>query len=258
MKIVHISDIHTVGPHFLPDMMEDVIEKINYIRPEIVVVTGDLTENGYSFEFELAESYISRIECERMVVVPGNHDVRNVGDRCFEEFFGARSKVERYEEATIVGIDSTQPDIDDGHVGREKYGWIAESFETNSLKVAALHHHLIPIPRTGRERNIPVDAGDVLELLLGSDADLVLSGHRHVPWIWDLNGMIISNAGTACTNRVKWNIEQSFNLIEIDEYDGEEREEEGGLIKIYRIASGRKEKEVEKQELVLKKRRVKR
>lgn len=263
MKIVHVSDIHTAEPHFLPDLMEDVIEQINDIAPEIMVVTGDLTENGYSFEFECAESYISRIECERTVVIPGNHDVRNVGDLCFEEFFGARSKVERYKGATIVGIDSTQPDIDDGHVGREKYRWIEECFETKGLKVAALHHHLISVPKTGREKHIPVDAGDVLELLLRCDADLVLSGHKHVPWIWNLNGMIISNAGTACTNRVKWNIQQSFNLIEIDEYGEEEDwEEEVGLLKIYRIYSGRRQgqgdEQEQKQKLVLKKKRVKR
>jgi predicted phosphodiesterase len=87
-----------------------------------------------------------------------------------------------------------------------------------------------------------MDAGDVLELLVRCGVDLVLCGHKHVPWIWNLNGMIIANAGTACTSRVKWNIPQSFNLIEIDE-------EEKGTIKIYRMYSRGG------QELVLEKRR---
>ena len=84
MKIAHISDIHTVEPHFLPDLLERVIKEINEIEPEIVVVTGDLTENGYPFEFKRAESYIEMIECKVKVVIPGNHDARNVGDLCFE------------------------------------------------------------------------------------------------------------------------------------------------------------------------------
>lgn len=37
-------------------------------------------------------------ECKIKVVIPGNHDARNVGDLCFEEIFGLRSKIERYEE----------------------------------------------------------------------------------------------------------------------------------------------------------------
>jgi Icc protein len=58
----------------------------------------------------------------------------------------------------------------------------------------------------------------------------VLCGHRHVPWVWNLNGMIIANAGTACSNRVKWKIPQSFNLIELDD-------PKKGTIKIFRMYS---------------------
>jgi len=229
MKLVHISDIHTAEPHFVPELMERVIEAIDEIEPDIVIVTGDLTEDGYHFEFERAKGYIDRIDCERKIVLPGNHDARNVGYLCFEEMFGPRSTVERCCGVTIVGVDSTQPDLDDGHVGREKYEWMERCLNTDDFKVVALHHHLIPIPKTGRERSIPTDAGDILELLTRNGVDLVLCGHKHVPWVWDLNGMIITNAGTACTNRVKCRIPQSFNLIELDE--GERR------IKIYRMYS---------------------
>ena len=242
MRVVHISDIHVAEQHFLPELLERVIREINKIEPEIVVLTGDLTENGHQSEFKRAKSYIEKIECDKKVVIPGNHDARNVGYLGFEEIFGHRSIIEKCGGITIVGIDSTQPDLDDGHVGRERYGWIEKSLNTNDFKVVALHHHLISIPKTGRERQIPMDAGDVLELLVRCGVDLVLCGHKHVPWIWNLNGMIIANAGTACTNRVKWNIPQSFNLIEIDE-------EEKGTIKIYRMYSRGG------QELVLEKRR---
>jgi 3',5'-cyclic AMP phosphodiesterase CpdA len=230
MKIAHISDIHAADASLLPDLAENVIKKINEIEPEIVVVTGDLTMEGDPSEFEKAKNYIDRIECKVKVVIPGNHDARNVGDLCFEEFFGPRSKVERYKGITIVGLDSTQPDLDDGHVGREKYEWIEKCLDMDDFKIVAMHHHLIPVPKTGRERNILVDAGDVIELLIRCGTDLVLCGHKHVPWIWNLNGMVITNAGTACSNRVKWNIPQSFNLTEIDE-------EEKGTIKIYQMYS---------------------
>ena len=217
MKIAHISDIHAGESHFMTDLAEYVVETINNHEVEILIVTGDLTNNGYPYEFEEAKRYIDRITCKTKLIIPGNHDVRNVGYLGFEEFFGKRSKVEHYDGITIVGIDSTQPDLDEGHVGREMYAWLERSLDTDDFKVVALHHHIIPVPKTGRERNILTDAGDVLELLMRYNVDLVLCGHRHVPWIWNLNGMIIANAGTACADRVKWGIPQSFNLIELED-----------------------------------------
>src|SRR3712207_6897894 len=55
------------------------------------------------------------------------------------------------------------PDLNDGRVGREHYEFIRDSFARADewLKIFVIHHHLIPIPGTGRERNIIFDAGDV-------------------------------------------------------------------------------------------------
>jgi Icc protein len=244
MRIAHISDIHNGGAHFLPALAENVVETLSELEPELLVVTGDLTDDGYPAEFETAKRYLDRIPCKRSMVLPGNHDVKNVGYLGFEEFFGPRSWVERYEGITILGLDSTQPDIDDGHVGREKYAWVEACLETDDFKIVALHHHVLPVPKTGRERNILTDAGDVLELLMKCGVDLVLCGHKHVPWVWRLDEMIVANAGTACSNRVKWQIPQSFNLIDLD--DAKE------MIRIYRIYSGGG------QELIVEKRRSKR
>ncbi|MDQ3302151.1 MAG: metallophosphoesterase, partial [Actinomycetota bacterium] len=92
------------------------------------------------------------------------------------------------------------------------------------LKIFVVHHHLIPIPGTGRERNIIYDAGDLLELLSGIDVDLVLSGHKHVPYSWRLENMFIVNAGTASTTRLRGNTRPCYNIIEI----------ENGRVKVFR------------------------
>ncbi|HID19797.1 MAG TPA: metallophosphoesterase, partial [Methanophagales archaeon] len=68
MRVVHISDIHVAEQHFLPELLERVIKEINKIEPEIVVVTGDLTENGHQSEFKRAKSHIEKIECDKKVV----------------------------------------------------------------------------------------------------------------------------------------------------------------------------------------------
>ena len=218
MKIIHISDLHVTSLHFLPNMLENVIKRINVINPDAIVITGDLTDDGYIYEYEEALKYINKINCKEKIIVPGNHDARNCGYSIFEEFFGSRQSCLNINNVTIVGADSSIPDIDDGHVGRETYKYIENSFNEygNNFKIFALHHHLVSIPMCGRERDVPVDAGDVLNLLNRLKVDLVLCGHKHVPWVWKLNDMIILNAGTVCTSRTKAKIKQSFNLIEID------------------------------------------
>jgi len=71
------------------------------------------------------------------------------------------------------------------------------------------------VPGTGRERNIPVDCGDFLRVICEVGVNIALCGHKHVPWIWRLNDMLILNAGTAMTMRVKARTAPSFNLIEV-------------------------------------------
>ena len=110
-----------------------------------------------------------------MIVIPGNHDSRNVGYVHFEELFGDRNSVLRMNGVTLVSVDSTEPDLDNGQIGRGRYGWIEEQFaEPADLRVFVLHHHLLPVPGTGRERNIVNDAGDAIECLQRAGVDLVL------------------------------------------------------------------------------------
>ena len=219
-KIIHLSDLHITSPHFLPSMLNGIIKKINILKPDMIIITGDLTDDGYLYEYEKVLEYIDKIECEKKLIVPGNHDARNCGYILFEEFFGDRQSYVNIDNITIVGVDSSIPDEEDGHIGRETYKYIEKSFSKhkNNFKILALHHHLIPIPMCGRERDVPSDAGDVLNLLNELKVDLVLCGHKHIPWIWKLNDMLILNAGTACTSRTKARIKQSYNLIEINEH----------------------------------------
>jgi len=79
-----------------------------------------------------------------------------------------------------------------------------------------VHHHLVPIPGTGRERNTVTDAGDLLLALTDLDVDVVLSGHKHVPFFWGVNGMLICNSGTAATRRVRGSTPPSWNELRVD------------------------------------------
>ena len=59
-------------------------------------------------------------------MIPGNHDSRNVGYVHFEELFGERNSVLRKGGVTVVAVDSTEPDLDHGQIGRGRYAWIEQ------------------------------------------------------------------------------------------------------------------------------------
>ena len=193
-----------------------MLESINLLKPDIVVITGDLTENGFSTEYNGAKNFVDRIECENKVLVPGNHDSKNAGYLHFEDLFENRFSSQNFRDVTVVGADSSQPDLNEGHIGRENYGWIKDAFSSENFKVFAVHHHLVPIPLAGRENTVLVDAGDVLELLNRCKVNLVLCGHCHIPHVWNLNNMLVVNAGTFCSSKTRGKTTQCYNLIQAD------------------------------------------
>ena len=219
LTICQISDIHCGSPYFIPDLLERSILEINDLEPTAVVVSGDLTDAGYRQDFETSAEYVRRFKCDNVMVIPGNHDSRNVGYIHFERLFGERYSVIDFDEAIMVGVDSSEPDLNDGRVGREHYEFIRQAFSEagDKLKIFVVHHHLVPIPGTGRERNIIFDAGDLLELLNDVGVDLVLMGHKHVPHSWRIENMFLVNAGTASTTRLRGNTRPCYNIIEIED-----------------------------------------
>jgi len=216
-RITHISDLHCGSPHFVPNLMERAISEINELGADIVICTGDLTNFGFRQEYAEAKTYLDRIECETLVVIPGNHDSRNVGYVHFEELFGDRSSVVHKGGVTVVAVDSTEPDLDHGQIGRGRYQWILEQFaKPADFRIFVLHHHLLPVPGTGRERNIVYDAGDALEALQKANVNLVLSGHKHVPYAWRLEDLFIVNTGTVSTLRLRGKTRPCYNVIELE------------------------------------------
>jgi 3',5'-cyclic AMP phosphodiesterase CpdA len=214
--VAQISDFHVGDHYFRPELLEETISEVNALKPDVVIVGGDLTTLGLRVEYETARAYIKTIECPRVVVVPGNHDSRNVGHIHFEHIFGSRFQVLRHKGVVFVCIDSSMLDNKDGRVGRDRYTWLREHFESPAdFRILVMHHHLVSVPGTGRERNIVLDAGDVLKILFECNVDLVLSGHKHVPHLWQFGPMKLVNAGTVSSLRLRGAAEPCYNIIEI-------------------------------------------
>jgi Icc protein len=242
VTIAHISDPHVGSPYFVPNLMNRVIVELNELEPDAVICSGDLTNEGYRQEYKNWVAYADRIVAPTYTV-PGNHDARNVGYLHFEELIGARQWSVDVKGVRIVGDDSSEPDVNEGQIGRERYGWIREQFAVPAdLKVFVLHHHLLPIPGTGRERSTVMDAGDLLEELIVAGVNIVLSGHKHVPYVWRLENLYVANAGTVSSLRLRGYTKPCYNVLE---FEGDEVKITrrypfggGGVIAHFSLSSG--------------------
>src|SRR3954451_17492079 len=109
--IVHLSDLHfgRVNPLLLDPLLKIVKE----IGPDVVAVSGDLTQRARSHQFQQARSFLDALP-KPQIVVPGNHDIplHNV----FARFLEPLTKYEHYitedlqpayedEEVMIVGVN---------------------------------------------------------------------------------------------------------------------------------------------------------
>ncbi|MEM2123661.1 MAG: metallophosphoesterase, partial [Candidatus Bathyarchaeia archaeon] len=81
----------------------------------------------------------------------------------------------------------------------------------------SFHHHLVPVPHSGRETNVLEDAGEVLDNVLKYKVDLVLMGHRHVGRALRIEDTILVNAGTASSIRTRGRLGHTFNIIDVME-----------------------------------------
>jgi len=224
MTLFHMSDVHVGEVGVTVDDFKRIIDFVERRARDVVspmlLVTGDLTSDGLKEEYDAFAEAIGAISLPK-VIIPGNHDERNYGSAHFERLFGPRFKRYEDENVAIYAADSAEPDNDAGHVGRAQYPFIQDFFNNarNKVRVFAVHHHLVAVPFTGREHNVVEDAGDVLGVLDQTRCSLVLNGHRHVPWFWRLNDMILYNTGTLLSRRVRGATTQVMSEITISKND---------------------------------------
>jgi len=215
--LVQISDIHC-GSMFRKETFRSAVEEINELHPDVVLVTGDLTEDGLMSEFKMAKKELSKIKAEKIIHVSGNHDYRSTGYLLFKEFFPF-SQVTELEDIAIAVLSSARPDRDDGEVGHRQNLWLERTLEKykDKVKIVAMHHHVIPVPDTGADQITVIDAGDALRSLTKSEVDLVICGHRHRPWRWKLEDMQVVHAGSVSCEKLRGFFLNSYNIIDVKE-----------------------------------------
>ncbi len=216
MLIVQISDLH-VGSQFLPEKFDVLADEINGLKPDVVVVTGDLTNEGLMREYERCRKLLDRLDTGRLITISGNHDYRNTGYLLFKKFFPFEAVNELDDDTVLVTVGTARPDRNEGEVGHRQNLWLERTMQeyADRIKIVAMHHHLIAIPDTGSDQLTVVDAGDVLRTVLNTGVDVVLCGHKHRPWAWNLGALTVLNAGTATSERTRGLFENTYNIINI-------------------------------------------
>jgi len=201
---------------FNKKVFRTAIKEINAMSPDAIVVTGDLTEDGIQSQFKEAARELRQLEAKNIIYVSGNHDYRATGYLLFRQYFPF-SQVTEIDNTVIIVLSSARPDRDDGEVGHRQNLWLENTLKKykNHTKIVALHHHIIPVPDTGADPVTIIDAGDVLRSLTKTKANLVLCGHRHRPWKWQIEKMQVVHAGSISCERLRGFFLNSYNVIEV-------------------------------------------
>lgn len=184
LTVLHLSDVHatTTERHVL---QTDGIARIRQVtehaaasllRPDVVVVTGDLTHHGDPSAYPaLAAAFDelgARLGCP-VVVVPGNHDEPSL----FATTFGEHP-VEHVRGFRVIGLNTAT-----GAISRDDLDRLRRDLSTPAPNgtVLALHHPPVPSPAAtlaGRELADPARLAAALD---GSDVVAILAGHFHHP-----------------------------------------------------------------------------
>ena len=235
--LLHISDVH-FGPPHLPELAEKILELAERRRPDIVIVSGDLTQRAKPEQFRQARRFVDRFAAPTLVV-PGNHDVPlyRFWERSLRPF-GAYKKhfakelepVWRDDELLVVGINTAHGwTVKEGKVRlgrlREIARLVADA-PPDTFKVIVAHHHLTPPPRFGTQ-TVAENAFEAIRAFSEAGIDLVLSGHQHQTYLatseefYPTGGrpVLILHAGTTTSSRGRGSEadKNSFNWIRVDE-----------------------------------------
>ena len=189
-------------------------------RPDVVVLSGDLTLRAKPEQFRQARVFVDRIPVP-VVVVPGNHDVPllRVWERIFAPFGAYRrhfaadlEPVYRDDELCVVGINTAYRwTHKSGRITRRRLREVGEllaAVPAGVFKVVVAHHHLIPPPNFGAQ-DVVANASKAIDLFSRLGADLILSGHHHQAFIGSSeefypkgrSPVVIVHSGTTTSDR---------------------------------------------------------
>lgn len=228
--LLQISD-----PHFGTEqepVVSALVELATELKPEIVVLSGDITQRARRAQFQAAREFVDRLKTPT-VAVPGNHDIPlfNVAARAFVPYgnymraFGSNLEPEFESSAfLVVCTNTTRPRRHkDGELSREQIDRVSERLQRASreqLRIVVTHQPVLVI-RAEDEENLLHGHETAVHAWAQAGADVIMGGHIHLPYIRSIRDRFgdlarrvwAVQAGTATSWRVRGNVPNSVNVL---------------------------------------------
>ncbi len=230
--IVHLSDLHFGRVD--QRLIEPLIRTVKGIEPDLLAVSGDLTQRARSHEFRAARAFLNLLP-QPQIVVPGNHDIplHNVFKRFLQPLTKYRQLITKDiepffadDEIAVVGVSTARSLVVKG--GRINTGQVARiraklcSFQEGVVKVVVTHHPF-DLPDGFKERDLVGRSRMAMTRLAECGADIFLAGHLHVSHTghtamrYQIHGhsALVVQAGTATSTRGRGEV-NSFNVLRVE------------------------------------------
>ncbi len=212
IRIAHLSDPHfgTEHPHLVPYLLQALAA----LAPDVIVLSGDLTQRARRHQFAAAQSFIAACPAP-VLCIPGNHDIplENLFARLLHPFRAYHraigpdlAPVIDTPAAIIAGVNTANPHVwKDGRITPAQLDRLARVFAHAGprQRIVALHHP--PVPPQGEPSSL-AGASEAITAFATMGVDLVLSGHLHFSHAAPLASaprILAVQAGTCLSNRTR-------------------------------------------------------
>ncbi|WP_199556406.1 metallophosphoesterase family protein [Sandaracinobacteroides hominis] len=240
-RIAHLSDIH-FGAHN-PKIVSATEAWLEKRRPDLVVISGDLTQRARVSQFREASGYLNRLRHAglKLLAIPGNHDIplydiiRRFGaplDRY--KRFVSNDLVPWFEDddVAVLGINTARSlTIKGGRINQEQLALIRERFRLvpeQKTRILVTHHPLFAMP-IGKGSELSEAVGgheNAVSAAREAGVHIALAGHFHRTYAESASSMaenlgasLVIQAGTATSTRLRNDEPQSFNWLHVERRD---------------------------------------
>ena len=214
---------------YADEILDEFILKIKEIKPNLVILTGDLSFNGEKGSHEALAQKLSVLKDDNIevAVIPGNHDVdyiyakgygkddyfdvdnvnaegfrdiyKNLGYQYQQHKDSLSYRIDLNKRYSLLMMDSTAHELTGsgldigGYFTESTMNWLKEQFkdiqEDNKIPIVAMHHNLVNHNELLGERYTIKDSEKIVELFQSYKVPVVLSGHIHCQNIKEINGI---------------------------------------------------------------------